>query len=53
MENDFRYDLVGLSTEEKPFATKAGTKLSDGSTYYEVDTGTFYILYNGIWYEQE
>lgn len=39
-------DLIGLSTETKPSNQK------DGTTFYEVDTGAFFIYYNGNWYEQ-
>lgn len=42
-----RKDLIGLSTETKP------TDEVDGTTYYEVDTSKFFIIYNGTWYEQE
>lgn len=43
---DFRGDFIGLSTEPKP------NNEIDGTTFYEVDTGNFYILYNGTWYLQ-
>lgn len=43
---DFRGDFIGLSTEAKP------NNEVDGTTYYEVDTGKFYILYDGTWYLQ-
>ena len=42
-----RKDLIGLSTEVKP------TDMADGTTFYEVDTGAFFIYYDGQWYEQE
>ena len=42
-----RKDLIGLSSETKP------TDEVDGTTYYEVDTSSFFIIYDGIWYEQE
>lgn len=42
-----RKDLIGLSTETKP------TDEADGTTFYEVDTGAFFIYYEGTWYEQE
>ena len=45
----WRSDLIGLSTEEKPLT---GEKVVDGSTFYEVDTGKFFIFYKGTWYEQ-
>lgn len=41
-----RTDLIGLSTETKPENQKNGT------TFYEVDTGAFFIYYKGTWYEQ-
>lgn len=47
MDFKTRYDYLKLSTEEKP------TDAVDGSTLYEVDSGAFYIFYNGQWYEQE
>lgn len=46
MNYNFRFDYLGLSTEEKP------TEIVDGSTYYEVDTGAFYLAYKGTWYLQ-
>lgn len=42
-----RKDLIGLSSETKP------TDEVDGTTFYEVDTSKFFIIYNGTWYEQE
>ena len=41
-----RSDIVGLSTEEKPLNQQ------DGTTFYEVDTGVFFIYYKGTWYQQ-
>lgn len=40
-------DYIGLSTE-----TKETEGIIDGSTYYEVDTGTLFVFYKGQWYEQ-
>lgn len=45
---EFRLDIVGLSTEEKPIAG-----IEDGTTYYTVDTQELYIFYKGTWYNQE
>lgn len=42
-----RKDLIGLAEETKP------TDEVDGTTFYEVDTSKFFIIYNGTWYEQE
>jgi hypothetical protein len=53
MENKFRFDLIGLSTDTKPTKLPDETPLAVGSTFYEVDTSDFYILYNNTWYEQE
>lgn len=53
MKNNYRFDLIGLSTETKPTKMEDGTILADGSTFYEVDTSDFYILYNETWHEQE
>lgn len=44
----FRFDYLGKEGESKPSATK----VADGSTYYEVDTGKLYLAYKGEWYEQ-
>lgn len=41
-------DILGLSTDTKPTAN-----IVDGTTFYEVDTSSFYIFYKGEWYEQE
>lgn len=45
---EFRLDIVGLSTEDKPT-----TGIEDGTTYYTVDTQELYIYYKGTWYNQE
>ena len=47
MKIDFRFDYLGLSTDNKP------TSAVNGSTFYEVDSSTLYIYYEGTWYEQE
>ena len=45
----FEWNFLGLSSETKPVA---GEKVIDGSTFYECDTGNFYIFYAGTWYKQ-
>lgn len=45
----FEWNFLGLSSETKPMA---GEKVIDGSTFYECDTGNFYIFYDGTWYKQ-
>lgn len=37
-------ELVGLSTDTKP------TKIADGSTFLELDTGNVFMALNGSWY---
>lgn len=49
MKLEYRRDIIGLSTEQKPDATK----LEDGCTYYEVNTGKLFINYKGTWYDQD
>ena len=49
--NEYRWDFMGLSTEDKP--TKATSEnVTDGSTYYEVDTSKLYVYYGSDWYEK-
>ena len=43
---NFRFDYLGLSSEDKP------SEVVNGSTFYEVDTSKLYIYYKGTWYEQ-
>ena len=45
----YDWNFLGLSTETKP---TAGEKVVDGSTFYECDTSTFFIYYQGEWYQQ-
>lgn len=49
MQNKFRWDFLGLSTESKPTATNEN--VTDGSTYFEVDTSKMYVWYKNQWYE--
>lgn len=46
-----RWDFVGLSTDTKPDNTN--DKVVNGSTFFEVDTSTLFIYYEGTWYEQD
>lgn len=41
-----KIDYMGLSTE-----TKETEGITNGSTFWEVDTSTLYIFYEGKWYE--
>ena len=45
----YYWNFLGLSTETKPLS---GEKVVDGSTFYECDTSTFFIYYQGKWYQQ-
>lgn len=50
--NEYRWDFIGLSTDDKP--TKATSEnVTDGSTYYEVDTSKLYVYYGSEWYEKQ
>lgn len=48
MTYSFRFDYLKLEDESSPDASK----VADGSTLYEVDTGKLYLAYKGDWYEQ-
>lgn len=51
VDNYYRWDFVGLSTDEKP--TPENSELvTDGSTYYCSDTSKLYIWYKDQWYEK-
>lgn len=48
----YRWDFIGLSTDDKPtFASSP--KVTDGSTFYESDTSKLYVWYQDQWYEKE
>ena len=49
MEYNFRFDYLKLEDEDLPDKTK----VTDGSTCYEVDTGKLYLAYKGEWYNQD
>lgn len=51
-EIKYRYDFIGLSTDDKPTPTTSN-EVVDGSTYYESDTSKLYVWYNNQWYEKE
>lgn len=50
MVDHYRWDFIGLSTDDKPTATDE--KVTNGSTFYESDTSKYYIWYNDQWYEK-
>lgn len=47
----YRWDFIGLSTDEKPTA-ETSPKVTDGSTFYCSDTSQLYVWYNDQWYEK-
>lgn len=47
-----RWDFLGLSTDTKPTPTTS-EDVTDGSTYYEVDTSKLYVWCQDNWYEKE
>lgn len=47
----YRWDFIGLSTDEKPTASTS-PKVTDGSTYYCSDTSKLYVWYKDQWYEK-
>lgn len=50
MSLKYRYDFIGLSTDDKPAATAEG--VVNGSTFYEADTSKLYFFTDGTWYEK-
>ena len=51
VSNHFRWDFIGLSTDEKPTA-ETSSKVTDGSTFYCSDNSKLYIWYKDQWYEK-
>lgn len=47
-----RWDFLGLSTDTKPTPTTS-EDVTDGSTYYEVDTSKLYVWCQDNWYEKQ
>lgn len=46
-----KYELVGLSGDDKPTGTYDGKKIANGSTFFEIDTQVvkFYDAENDTW----
>ena len=51
VNNHFRWDFIGLSTDVKPTADTS-SKVTDGSTFYCSDNSKLYIWYKDQWYEK-
>lgn len=50
--NEYRWDFIGLSTDTKP-TKETSENVTNGSTYYEVNTSKLYVYYGNNWYEKE
>lgn len=51
-ENHYRWDFIGLSTDDKP-TPATSDQVTDGSTFYTSDDSKLYIWYKDQWYEKE
>lgn len=51
-EIKYRYDFIGLSTDDKP-TPATSNEVVDGSTFYESNTSKLYVWYKNQWYEKE
>ena len=51
VENHYRWDFIGLSTDEKP-TPETSEKVVDGSTFYCSDNSKLYVFCEGQWYEK-
>ena len=47
----YRFDFLGLSTDTKP-TPATSENVTDGSTFYEVDTSKLFFWTAGNWYEK-
>ena len=47
----YRWDFIGLSTDEKP-TPQTSEKVVDGSTFYCSDNSKLYVFYKDTWYEK-
>lgn len=50
-DNHYRWDFIGLSTDEKP-TPETSKKVTNGSTYYTSDDSKLYVWYDDQWYER-
>lgn len=51
MVTHYRWDFIGLSTDDKPTASTS-EKVTDGSTFYCSDNSKLYVWYKNQWYEK-
>ena len=50
-ENHYRWDFIGLSTDNKP-TPATSEKVVDGSTFYCADNSKLYVFCGQEWYEK-
>ena len=50
-DNHYRWDFIGLSTDEKP-TPATSERVVDGSTYYTSDDSKLYVFCKDQWYEK-
>lgn len=48
----YRWDFIGLSTDQKP-TPATSEKVVDGSTFYCSDNSKLYVFYKNQWYERK
>lgn len=48
----YRWDFIGLSTDDKP-TPATSEKVVNGSTFYCSDTSKLYVFCDGTWYERK
>lgn len=51
MVNHYRWDFIGLSTDDKP-TPATSEKVTDGSTFYCADNSKLYVYCKDNWYEK-
>lgn len=51
LQNNTRWDFIGLSTDEKPTPTTS-KQVVDGSTFFEADTSKLYFWTKNQWYNK-
>lgn len=51
VETHYRWDFIGLSTDQKP-TPSTSEKVVNGSTYYTSDDSKLYVWYKDQWYEK-
>lgn len=52
VDNHYRWDFIGLSTDVKP-TPETSEKVVDGSTFYCSDTSKLYVYCKDNWYERK